>query len=305
MIDLEGLDLNLLLALDALLIERNVTRAGKRVGLAQSSMSYSLARLREIFEDPLFIRTAGGMVPTARAEALQEPLHRAIEGLRSAIRPAAGFNPANCDSSFRVAVSTAQQLTHFPSVLRTLARVAPAVSIQALPPSNPSEAFQKLRMGELDFVVGQFDELPDAVHCATLLTDRVVYVVRKDHPRIKRRLSLAQIKREKHIQAVPATAQRFHPQVRQIFDAGGVSQQNVLASHDALVCLLIVSRTDLLYPTLATLAKPFSKALGLRILEPPLEIPRVEVHLAWHNRTHRSSSHRWFRELLLGVEVGS
>ncbi len=302
MLDLEALDLNLLLALDALLAERNVTRAGKRIGVAQSSMSYSLSRLREIFEDPLFVRTSVGMVPTARAEELQTPLHEAIETLRRAIRPSAVFDPGSCDTTFRIAISSVQQLTHLAPLLRELPGLAPATAVEAFAPVRPTEVFQKLRGAELDLAVGQFEELPEGFHGATLTRDRVVCLVRKGHPRVRGKLTTRGLEREELIRIVPTASQRARSMERNLFDGAGVRPHSVLSSQDPLACLMIASQTDLVHTTLAGVAMMFAKGLGLRVVEPPFKIPVVEVDLIWHERTHQSAPHRWFRERLLAQE---
>ncbi len=303
MLDLEALDMNLLLALDALLAERNVTRAGKRIGMAQSSMSYALARLREIFDDPLFVRTSGGMIPTARAEELQAPLHDSIETLRRAIRRSDAFDPGSCDTVFRISISSVQQLTHLTPLLRQLPGLASAASVEAFTPLKPAEGFRKLRSAELDLAVGQFEGLPDGFHRAVLTRDHVVCLLRKGHPRVRGRLTASTLKREGLIRIVPTTSHLAETMARSLLEQTGVHLHSVLSSRDPLACLMIASQTDLIHTTLSRVATMFAKGLDLRVVEPPFRLPPIEVDLIWHERTHQSAPHRWFRELLLAQEA--
>ena len=150
-LDTSRLDLNLLAALDVLLRERNVTRAAKRLGITQSAMSHKLKRLREELDDPLFVTAPGGLVPTARAESLEEPLRRALQDVAAAVRASAPFDPSTAEREVRVACVDAIELTLLPDILARLARDAPKVrlSIRRRGPRSMDE----LASGELDLIV--------------------------------------------------------------------------------------------------------------------------------------------------------
>jgi DNA-binding transcriptional LysR family regulator len=204
--DLTSLNLNLLVALDALLTERSVTRAGRKIGLAQSSMSHALASLRELFGDPLLVRSARGMVPTPRARELEAPLRRALDMLETAIDTPTPFDPATASLTFGLASDAVQQVILLPGVFRVLQECAPGIALHTEAPVDAKQTCGKLANGELDFAIGHFDDPPTDVHRRHLASDRIVYVARKGHPRISRTLSKATMRAERMLLPTPITS---------------------------------------------------------------------------------------------------
>ncbi len=149
--NLGGLDLNLLVALDALLSERSVTRAARRVGLSQPGMSNALARLRKLFGDPLLVRQGAELIPTSRAEALAGPVREALELIRGAIETPARFDPAGDRRAFRLSCSDYSVLMLIGPLIRSLAADAPGLSVEVLP--RLADAGRALHAGDVDFVI--------------------------------------------------------------------------------------------------------------------------------------------------------
>ena len=158
--NLGGLDLNLLVALDALLGERSVTRAAQRVGLSQPGMSNALGRLRRLFDDPLLVRQGATLVPTARAEALIGPVHEALELIRRALDVPAGFDPATDRRTFRLSCSDYSVLMLIGPLVRAVAADAPGVLVEVLP--RLADAGRALVNGDVDLVIEPPEIMGDA-----------------------------------------------------------------------------------------------------------------------------------------------
>jgi len=297
--DLARIDLNLLLAFDALLAERNVTRAARRIGVAQSSMSHTLSRLRVLFEDPILVRTSRGMVPTPRAEEMETPMRSALEQIRKTIRLSASFDPSDVSVKFSIATDGVQQTALFPHLLQMLSKNAPGISIRNLRPTRASSTYARLRSGVLDAAIGPFNEPPSGIHSETLGADRVVYVMRKKHPQAKKKLTREAYFRLSQILFLPMTQDEIPPDFKNLFRRLGLPNTIIAETPDPLAAMLIVSRTDLICAAAQLVVDPFKDALGLVTHEPPVPFPPFETKLIWHERTHESPLHRWLREAIL------
>jgi DNA-binding transcriptional LysR family regulator len=299
MIDLEAINVNLLVALNALFSERSVTRAGKKIGIAQSSMSHALSSLREMFDDPLLVRSPEGMIPTRRGEQLEGPLREALEQLRQAIEVSAEFEPASTSARFSVASDEIQQVILLPRLLQILHERAPGIFLHTEPPSEAETSYQRLRTGELDFALGTFDSLPAGIHREVLSTDRVIFVARKGHPRIKKVLSKERLKEEPQLLPTPITRGKLPSSVTSLLERHPGSPYFIATTPHLLASLFIASQTDIVTATVERVAKMYKETLGLVILPPPIALPAADTHIIWHERTHHSSAHRWLLDLLM------
>jgi len=305
MIDLEAINVNLLVALDALFSERNVTRAGKKVGIAQSSMSHALSSLREIFGDPLLVRSPKGMVPTPRGEQLEGPLRAALEQLRQAIAVSAEFDPASASARFSVASDEIQQVILLPRLLQILHERAPGILLHTEPPSDAETSYQRLRTGELDLALGRFDSPPAGIHRALLSTDRVIFLARKGHPRIKKTLTKDQLKKEPQLLPTPITGGKLPSSLLSLLERRQDAPYFVGTTPHLLASLFIVAQTDIITATVERVAKMYKETLGLVILSPPIALPAADTHIIWHERTRHSSAHKWLLELLMELARSS
>jgi DNA-binding transcriptional LysR family regulator len=301
MIDFGSINVNLLIALDALFAERNVTRAGKKIGIAQSSMSHALATLREIFDDPLLVRSPAGMIPTARGEQLEAPLREALEQLRKAIQVPAEFEPGSASARFSVASDEIQQVILLPRLLQILHERAPGIFLHTEPPSDAETSYQRLWTGELDFALGRFDNPPGGIHRETLSTDRVIFVARKGHPRITNAISKQQLKQEPQLFPTPITRGKLPSSLLSLLEGQPGGPSFIATTPHLLASLFIVSQTDVITATLERVARMYQDTLGLVILSPPIALPDADTHIVWHERTHHSSAHRWFQGLLMDL----
>jgi len=297
-VQLSSIDLNLLLRLDALLAERSVTLAGRRMALSPSAMSHALGRLRETFGDPLLIRSGRGMMLTPLGEDLRERVHTAIDHVRRALEPTTGFDPAISTRSFRISCADGLQVVLLPSLLRQLTRVAPGVSLETLSPRRSAQASEALERGDFDLAIGQFSRTPPAIRQERLFESRLVCLVRRDHPRIRRRLTLQDYLDEGHLVISPAFEIDFPLDLDGILEKRGMRRRVVARVGSFGVAPLVVAQTDFICTTAERVIVPLV-ALPLRIFDHPMGLPVQSIYLYWHERVHEQAAHRWFRRMLL------
>ncbi len=299
--NLSAVDLNLLVALDALLQEQSVSRAALRVGLSQPAMSRALSRLRGLLEDPVLVRSGREMVPTSRALATRAPLHQALEAIRRTLEPSSQFEPARSTRSFSLSCIDITQVVVLPRLLEALSRTAPEVSLVTAPPLSVGDTFRNLATGELDLAIGRFIRAPTGIRQTPLYSDRLVCLARENHPRIRRRISLKQYLRESHLAAEPVVRADLPFTVEALLEERGLRRHVVAQVSSLAIAPLIVAQTDLICTALERMMAPFVAGLGLRVLVPPIEFGNVELQLIWHERVQRDPPHRWLRETLFDL----
>jgi DNA-binding transcriptional LysR family regulator len=296
--NISALNLNLLPVLDALLAERSVSRAGKRLGLSQPAVSNGLAQLRALLGDPLFVRGAGGMVPTARALALAAPLRTALAALEQGFAPPAPFDPRTTEQRFTIVTNDFVAFALLPRLLHRLRREAPRVSLQV-------RAWQEHRVppdlerGEADLMMGFIAELPAGHHSRHLFDDRFTCVVRRGHPLVKGKLTLATYVKLPHVLV------SHQPDGRGVVDDAlarrGLSRTVALRVSHFLLVPAIIAGTDCVAALSEAVARPFSRAWPLQILPPPLTLPVGPVQLVWHHRSDASPAQRWLHEVVTEI----
>jgi DNA-binding transcriptional LysR family regulator len=261
---LHDIDLNLLVALDALLTERNVTEAADRIGLSQSAMSHALGRLRKLIGDPLLVRTPEGMVPTPRAQALAEPVRQILTQVRRTLQEPLIFEPASARQTFTLAATDYAELLLLPRLMERLATMAPGISLNVLP---LGEGVPKavLESGRLDLALGPFREKPSELHHQTLFHERFVCVVRADHPSVGKQLSLKKFLALSHVLISPRGT--VAGVVDHALAAQGLQRHVALSIPHFLVAPLVVAQTDLIVTLAERVARFFAAHLPLRLLE--------------------------------------
>jgi DNA-binding transcriptional LysR family regulator len=179
-VNLGAIDLNLLVVFDAVMRERNVTRAGQRLGLSQPAMSHALDRLRHMLKDELFVRSPKGMLPTPRAEQITLPVRQALDNLQHSLEPPE-FNPSEAERTFRIAADSYAAMVLVPPAAIRLAKAAPRVTL-AFRPSGTLDIADLLDRGQLDLAIGSFAQKGERFSRRQLLQDTFVAVLRSNHP---------------------------------------------------------------------------------------------------------------------------
>ena len=291
---LTGLNLNLLVALDALLSERNVTRAARRVGITQPAMSQTLARLRELFADPLLVRRGRGMVLTPRAEAMLVPLSDALLSVERAVQLGLGFDAATSTRIFSVALPDLSVTVMLSPLLRLIGEQAPGVRVQ-VEPLSISRLSDRLASGEIDLVLAVHLGSSGGLRRETLLTDDYVCLVRRGHPLARRkRARIDDYAAHGHLAYTPVG---FVPPPISEAVPGFASTSWIRASVPYLLALPeVVRSTDLVATVPRRLLSAPVDLRGVVTLEAPRELPPVVDSLWWHPRFDSDPAHQWLRE---------
>lgn len=290
---LRRLDLNLLVTLDALLSEQNVTRAARLLNLAQPTVSLQLGRLREILDDPLLLPGPRGMSPTERARELRWPLREALVALEGALSPGATFEPALSNQIWKVAASDyAATALVWPS-LALLRRQAPNTRL-ALLNKHPANLANDLENGQLDLALHTRDDAPPKLRHKSLVHERYVVAGRRGHPALATRLSLKAFCGLEHAVMSP-TGAGFVGSTDQALAAKGLERRVVLSvsNFNSLVSALAYSDLVAVVPERLVRDEP-----ALHVQVPPLAIPGFEMLMLWPERLHRDPAHMWLRDLI-------
>jgi len=302
---LRSLDLNLILALDALLEERSVTRAAQRVGITQSAMSHALGRLRAVTGDALLVRTANGMAATARAEELGPPIRRALEGVAAALRPPQPFDPKKAKLRIRIGTGDYGEIVLLPRVIARLSKEAPHVDLRVLFLANSAAGI--LRSGDADLLLSPVfaAEVGPGMYARKLFDERFVCVVRSGHPLARKTLTLVRYVGASH--ALIAPRGKEGSQTDDALARMGMSRRVALTIPHFLVAPHIVAQSDLVLTLPARVATMLAPPLGLVILKPPseLRLDGFTMSAVWHERTHADPAQRWMRELFAEVAKNS
>jgi DNA-binding transcriptional LysR family regulator len=299
-VHLGSFDLNLLLALDALLTERSVTRASARIGITQSAASHALARLRKLTGDELLVRGRDGMVPTVRAEAMGAPLRRALEDIRGTLSPPRAFEPKTARVRVFIGTSDYAELVLLPGIMARLGREAPGVELRVV--ALKDEAGSDLASGKLDVVL--MPPLPGeegpSIRYLQILSERFVCVARRDHPLAKKRaLTLSRFAAASHALIAPWGMEGGL--VDDALARLGLKRRVSVALPHAMVAPHVVASTDLLLTMPERVARVLAPPLGLAVLEPPPELllTGFAISMLWHERTDGDLARRWLRDVIV------
>ncbi len=289
---LRDVDLNLLVALDALLEHQSVTRAAAGIGLSTPATSHALARLRTLLGDPLLVRAGRQLVLTPRAAALKSRVRALVEELREVLTPQRVGDLRELERAFVVHASDYALLVLGAAVDARAREQAPRVCLQFLP--NLDRDAELLRLGEIDLAVGVYPSLPPAIHTQKLFDERLVCVVRDAHPVLRRRPSAERFAALEHIQVAP----RGRPGgvVDDALAHVGLRRRVTRMVPFFLSALHLCADTDCVLTVPERVARATAPRFGLRVLELPVELPSYAFTQIWHPRNHADPTHRWLRE---------
>ena len=292
--DIRNVDLNLLVALDALLAERSVSRAAMRLHLSQPAASALLARLRELFGDPLLLRSARGMQPTPRALELLAPVKQVLDEIEAIVQPRAAFDAASAARTFTLSASDYVEYALLPKLVDYLEHKALGVRLEVWPLDLQVVAKQ-MESGEVDLCITGLQNVPGGLHLRPLYTERLVPVVRRNHPAVGERLTLDEFCSLEHIQvSVPGSG--FSTRIDEALAALGRKRHSRLAVPHFLLVPEIIARSDMISSLPERLARGYARQL--RICEPPVELQKFTVGEIWHERNERDPAQQWLRDVL-------
>ena len=307
-------DLNLLVYLDVLLREGSVTKAANQLSITQPAMSNGLRRLRDLFKDPLLVRTSDGMTPTKRALELKPVIRDVLSKLETTIQPETEFNPELSERTFRIMASDYAESTLLMEVISKLTKQAPNVTLDLITPSDVT--FHDVEQGRVDMAINRFEELPLSFHQKVIWYDTFSCVVNSDNPIIEN-FTLEQYLANKHIW-VSKTGFGVGVGVNpnEVQKLGWVDEEltKIGKSRDIRVftrlyhVALQIAKSQKLIATLPTkAANMYKHDPSVKIFEPPFDIPPIALKMAWSALLQHDAGHIWLRRLIaeVGAELGN
>ncbi len=292
-VGLGQLNLNLLPALDALLRERSVSAAARRMHVSQSAMSHSLAKLRLLLGDPLLVASGRAMALTPRGEQLADELPQALAALQRALDQPQPFAPKTSTHVFRIATFDYFGFTTLPEVLTYLQRHAPGINlhIERLGPDST----QRLVDGKIDFILGaESMQMPSTLMHRFLYRDPFSVIARAGHPQVNKRLSLERYLALKH---VLVSVEGRTGLVDRVLDKRDLSRDVALVVAHFASAALAVSASDMVCTIASTVAHRAKQLHGVQVLSPPLELPSAGLSAWWPRQHHNAPASQWFRSV--------
>jgi DNA-binding transcriptional LysR family regulator len=305
--NLERIDLNLLVYLDVLLREQSVTRAAGQLGITQPALSNGLKRLRDLFNDPLLIRSSQGMTPTERALELAPLIRQALSQITDILEPRQEFKPLTSRRVFRIMSSDYAEATLVPALVKALRSEAPDVVLDFLTPSDVS--VQDIEQGKVDLAINRFNEMPQSFHQITLWTDSFSCLLNRNNPAAMR-FNLKNYLDSQHIWVSKTgmgigfgvNPDRGHlGQIDAALERLGQRRRITIFTRHYQMPALVAHKADLVATLPTRIAKLQQDHPQLVIKEPPFHIPAFELKMAWGPLLHHSPAHRWLRQLITFV----
>jgi DNA-binding transcriptional LysR family regulator len=304
MVDLNGADLNLLVSLDALIEEGNVTKAAVRLNVSQPALSAQLARLRDIFRDPLLVpsKTGRGMIPTARALELRGPLRGALKELETVVKRPPIFDPSTVERTFAIATSDLLTVVLGEGLIARVQKVAgPGVRV-SFRSQNPDLIADQLEHGQIDLAIGDERNAQCAMKSIKLFDDRFFMAQRRGHPRGTKPLDLDTYCRLSHVLVSNAGSGSFRGKIDEQLEEIGRRRRVVLSVHQFILVPMFLRITD----HVATLPERFLDRFNddLDRYELPFKSRGFTVSASWHPRNEVDPAHIWLRNELIAVAAG-
>jgi DNA-binding transcriptional LysR family regulator len=293
--DIRAVDLNLLKAFDALHSERAVTRAAGRIGLSQPAMSHALSRLRGLFGDDLFVRTPGGMEPTARAREIAPLVSAAIEQIEAALNLGAGFDPATSLATFTAGMGEYAEVALVGRLAEAFSREAPKATLRLLPLNGP-DAAEQLERGAIDVAVAHLRGLPPTIETALLFRDPFVVVARQGHPITQAPLTVEAYAAQNHVLVSPR-GDTSGALDRLLVDYGQRRRVALLVA-TYLAVPAALAGSDLIATVPSRVASLIAHHADIAALPLPVD-QSATVSMAWHRRSTSDPAQAWLRGLLM------
>ena len=298
--NLRQIDLNLLVALDALLTERNVTRAGERLCLSQSAMSSTLAKLRHLFDDELLVRVGRQLEPTAYAEEIAGPVRQCLQQLEDLLNARSPFEPEVASRVFRIAATDYAVLLMMAPLVNRLNALAPNISVQFV--KLDSTAHERLVNSDVDFCI-----MPEGIEptlpSMDLFDDPWVCILSQQHQAIGTQLSLEEFMAQPHMAF--NISDDGHASVADEHLARNGYRRNIVATTVSMTnAPFLLQGTPMLAVVPRRLAERLREAAGIRLLDLPIAVPPLAEKLVWNPRFTHSRPHMWLREQLASIAAG-
>ena len=293
---LSDIDLNLFVVFDAIYSEGNLTRAGEIIGITQPAVSNSLSRLRNLFDDPLFVRTADGMVPTPVAQNIVGPVRQALGYIRASVQEAESFSPTDSDKRFRVSMTDLSQELLLPGLVASVKAAAPMVSVDCYQVRRRDMNIE-LASGNVDLAI-DIPLTPDPqIRQSKLFSHDHVCVYRRDHPIASEVLNLERYLELDHVHVSARRGGLGHVDLV----LGKMSRRRKVAvrTQHYLITPRLVANTDMVLTAPSMLAELIRSNYDVEIQNLPFDVPPLETYLYWHESTDSDQANQWMRNQIL------
>jgi len=298
--ELEDIDLNLLVLFNQLLVERRVSKVADNLGLTQPAVSNSLARLRKLLGDELFLRTPSGMQPTPFAEQLSEPVAYALGMIHSALNQRSSFDPQHSKRSFTIGMTDIGEIYFLPTLMDSLRRQAPGVSLSTVR-NTAVNLKDEMEAGKVDLAIGLLPQLKAGFFQRRLFRQRYVCLFRQGHRLDRKKISLADFSAAEHLVVVsPGTG---HGKVDELLERSGIERRVRLTVPHFVAIGHILQATDLVATVPERLAQRMTAPFGLTYVTHPAKLPEVAINVFWHAKFHRTPDSQWLRTLVFETFV--
>ena len=293
--NLSDKDLNLFVVFDVIYTERNLTKSGEVLGITQPAVSNALSRLRENFNDELFVRTSKGMVPTPVAENMVNDIRQALDLIRNSISESKSFNPKTANATFRISIGDTSEYRLLPQLIKNISNSAPGVDVESyLTPRT--ETPKELAAGNIDFAIDPPIHSDPNLRNKKIYQDNYVLVVNKKHPIAKKKkISLEDYLNLSHIHISKRASGLGH--VDTTLNRLGLTRRIALKAQHFLVAPYIIDQSNLAMTTI----KSFSRGRELKVFQLPFKINPLVLHLYWHVNKDMDPANKWMRELILNT----
>jgi DNA-binding transcriptional LysR family regulator len=288
-------DLRLLRTFLVLMAERSVSRTAVRLNLSQPAISHALARLRRVLDDPLLVKGAGTMNPTARGLELQAQVTDLLAQVDRLVQPPAPFDPANSRMRFAIVAPEFAACAIAPRLVQELTARAPGIEVE-FTATDPSRAHDLLERGEVDFRLGWWPEPPPGLRHKLLFRERLVCLRRADAS--GKPLGIEEFLNARHVRIQRPGRSFSMLAIDQAASRAGRNLQVALWVQNAFAMAEIVAVSDLLGTLTERLAERLATRLPVATVPLPLDVPELRVALYWHERTQKQAAHRWFRQVI-------
>lgn len=292
-LNLRTVDLNLLVVFDAVYAEGNLSRAAGRLAMTQPAVSNALARFRALTRDRLFVRGARGVTPTPLADRLADPVRRALELVRDGLEGVRAFDPRTSQRSFTLASAFGIEVLVGAAVLNWVRAVAPGVTVRGVTVIERQRLWPDLRDGVVDIAADFIPPRDDRFTSERVMQAEAVVIVRKGHPRVRSRLTLAGYLAEEHV--VLSRAGLADMRLEGAEPLLALDRRVLLEVPSPLSVALVVSQSDLVGVLGRRLAEVLAPQLGLKILPLPVKLPLFPAYIVWHRSRDSDPGHRWLR----------
>jgi DNA-binding transcriptional LysR family regulator len=296
--ELHQLDLNLLVVFNELLAERRVSKAADKLGVSQPAVSNSLAKLRRLFDDELFLRTPKGMEPTPYAEQLAESVGYALAMIHSGINQQTNFEPSSAQRSFTIGMTDIGEIYFMPALIERLRSEAPRVTLSTVR-NTATTLRDDLESGKVDMAIGLLPQLKAGFFQRRLFSQSYACLMRRGHRLDKKRISVAEFSSAEHL--VVVSAGTGHGKVDELLQRSGVDRTIRLTVPHYVSVGHILRASDLVATVPERLADRLVEPFGLVKVPHPAKLPDVAINVFWHAKYHRAPANRWLRGVLFDL----